>query len=394
MKIALVNTGMPLGGTTTATLFLMAGLKQLGVLAKVFSLSQSNPLEHEFARLQIPVYCCDDRKLIFEDRLADVLSQVRDFEPSCVIAGLAPPAFEVLRYVPEGIFRIGMLQDHHPQVYKLAQTYRRFLDHFAAVSRTIKNEMAGKYPEFPCSYLPYGVAFDPGDRRMPNAQEPLKILYFGRLYQIQKQVRMLPDIWRALKKQGIPSRWTIMGEGPEESFLREEMAEGIQAGEIAFSPPIFDRKEISRVIGGHDIFLLCSLHEGLPLALLEAMGQGLVPVCGDIPSLAHGVISHDNGFLVTQNEPAAYAKAIGGLHHDRALLEQMSARAHETVGQDYTALAMARRYVGLIEKHAPSGGLPLWAASFSPYPPLGMERTWFMTPQLLPLRRLYKRLRS
>src|SRR5271156_3449470 len=149
---------MQWGGTTTATLFLMSGLKQLGVPAKVFSLSRGNPLEQEFARLEIPVYCCDDRKLIFEDRLADVLPRLRDFEPSCVIAGLAPPAFEILRYVPEGIFRMGMLQDHHPGVYQLAETYRRFIDCFVAVSPTIKNEMVGKYPEFPCSYLPYGVA--------------------------------------------------------------------------------------------------------------------------------------------------------------------------------------------------------------------------------------------
>ena len=385
---------MPLGGTTTATLFLMAGLQQLGVPVKIFSLSRGNPLEHEFARLQIPVCCCDDRKLIFEDRLADVLPELRAFEPSCVIAGLAPPAFEILRYVPEGVFRIGMLQDHHPAVYKLAQTYQRFVDHFAAVSSTIKSEMAGKYPEIPCSYLPYGILLERGECRRPAAQQPLRILYFGRLYQIQKQVRMLPEIWRALKQQGIPSRWTILGEGPEESFLREEMAEGIRSGEIVFSLPIFNREEISRVIGDHDVFLLCSLHEGLPLALLEAMGHGLVPVCGDISSLANGVISPDNGFLVAQNDPVAYAKAIGGLHHDRALLEQMSAQARETVVQDYTAVAMARRYVELIEKYASRETPSPWAATFTPQPPLGMEATWFMAPALRPLRRLFKRLRT
>ena len=394
MKVALINTSMPLGGTTTASLYLMAGMQELGVSAKVFCLSRSNALEHEFSRHKIPIYCCDERKLIFEDRLADVLNQLRAFEPTCVIAGLAPPAFEMLRYVPEGVFRIGMLQDDHPGVYLVAEIYRQFVDHFAAVSRVIKNKMADSHPKLPCSYLPYGILLESDERTLPEEQEPLRVVYFGRLYQIQKQVRMLPAIWRALKENGIPSRWTIVGEGPEEPFLREEFAEGIRTGEVIFSPPIYDRREISSIIVAHDVFLLCSVHEGLPLALLEAMGHGLVPVCGDIPSLAHGVISSKNGFLVTQSEPVAYAEAIGTLHRDRARLREMSSAAHDTIRPEYTAVAMARRYVELIRQHGSKENTFSWPANFYPKAPLRTEKNWFMNPNLRPFRRLYKRLRS
>jgi len=393
MRVALVNTSLPFGGTTTFSLFLALGLRELGVSVRIFSLGRDHPMESEFDRLDVPVYRCDDRKLIFEDRLADVLGQLRAYAPSCVIAGLGPPAFEILRYVPDGIFRIGMLQDHHSGVYKLVQTYRPYVDHFAAVSRTIKVEVAEKYPEVSCRYLPYGIRMGNTECRSSKANQPIKILYFGRLYQTQKQVRMFPEIWRALREQGIPFQWTILGEGPEEPFLRKELVEGVQAGEIVFSSPIHDRRELSHVVAAHDIFLLCSAHEGLPLALLEAMGHGLVPVCGDIPSLAQGAISADNGFLVPQGDPGAYARAIGDLHRDRPLLERMSARSKVIFDQEYTHVAMARRYLELMETDAPREAIAWPAASF-PQPPLGMEKALYMNPKLLPLRRLYKRLRS
>jgi glycosyltransferase involved in cell wall biosynthesis len=394
MKIALVHTEMPLGGTTTASIFLISGLQQFGVTVKVFSLSKKNPLEAEFTRLGIPVFCCDDRKLIFEDRLAALLEELRDFAPSCVIAGLAPPAFEVLRYVPESIFRIGLLQDHHPQVYQMAERYHRFVDCFGAVSSTIKSEMDTRFPNLRCSFLPYGVPVDPKRQRKSALDGSLKVLYFGRLAQTQKQVRRLPDIWRSLKSCKIPSKWTILGEGPESDFLRQSMAEGIESHEISFSAPIFDRNKLSDVIGAHDIFLLCSIHEGLPLALLEAMGQGLVPVCGDIPSLANGVITLENGFLVKQDEAAAYAEAIGLLHQTRPLLENMSVHARDTILKDYTEVAMARRYLALIEGQDKPREGHLWTESpFKPRAPLGMENVLYMSSHLVPLRRLIRRFR-
>jgi glycosyltransferase involved in cell wall biosynthesis len=206
---------------------------------------------------------------------------------------------------------------------------------------------------------------------------------------------MFPEIWRALRAQGISFQWTILGEGSEEAYLRESMAEGVRAGEIVFSPPIFDRQKLSHMIAAHDIFLLCSLHEGLPLALLEAMGHGLVPVCGDVPSLRNGAITPDNGLMVLQNDPHAYARAIASLHRDRPLLERMSAQSLALFERDYTAVAMARRYIDVIEQHRDAhAGAPSWPASFSPQPPFGMEKSWHMASSLLPLRRLFKRLKS
>jgi glycosyltransferase involved in cell wall biosynthesis len=53
-----------------------------------------------------------------------------------------------------------------------------------------------------------------------------------------------------------------------------------------------------RVLAENDIFLLPSKYEGLPMALLEAMAAGCVPVVSDVGSVSTVVEDGVNGYLV------------------------------------------------------------------------------------------------
>jgi len=96
----------------------------------------------------------------------------------------------------------------------------------AAVSRTIEQTLAAM-PEFarvPIGYLPYGVPMpEPRDDPGPDGRLPLRIVYLGRLDQLQKRVRLFPEILRQLEASGVPFHWTIAGEGPERAFLQSVM---------------------------------------------------------------------------------------------------------------------------------------------------------------------------
>ena len=97
------------------------------------------------------------------------------------------------------------------------------------------------------------------------------------------------------------------------------------------------------------IYVLASIHEGGPLTLLESMALGLVPVCGDIPCLVQEVITEANGFRVPRANADANAGAIGKLHADRDLWEQMSRAASAAIVADFSADAMAHRYLTFLE---------------------------------------------
>src|SRR2546425_916038 len=107
LRMALVSGGLKLGGSTTFLCNLAGELLRRGIPARVFSFERENPLASDFERLNIPVSCQDDRRVIFEDRLRAILLELRSFKPAVVLGCLSATSFEVLRYMPPGVLRFG-----------------------------------------------------------------------------------------------------------------------------------------------------------------------------------------------------------------------------------------------------------------------------------------------
>jgi glycosyltransferase involved in cell wall biosynthesis len=391
MRVALVSGGLPFGGTTTFCMFLATGLKELGVPVEVFSFTCEHPLAPEFSELDIPVHIEDQRRRIFEDRMAGIYAELKKFQPTAVFAVLGSEAFELFRYLPKDVFRVAMVHDHFQPIYDMLQNYRAFYDEIVVVAKNIEAHVKEILPGTPCTYLQHGIFLNGADRvRRANPNQPLKIIFFGRLDQASKGVRIFPEIWRELKMLQFPFQWTIHGTGPDEGFLRAHLAEAEKNGEVIFSKPVV-HKELGNIIRAHDVYLLTSIHEAGPLTLLEAMGYGLVPVCGDIPCLLQEVITPENGFRVPPKDVASYVAAIAKFNRDRELLEKMSKRARATVETGFTEEAMARRYVDYLQAIPKVPFIP-WPDRIAVKPMLQMEKSIFFHPAFRVLRRIAKRL--
>jgi len=350
----------------------------------VCSFTTNNPLAADLSRLGIPCHLQNERR-IFEDRLVSVLRQVAQFRPTVVIANLSTPSYEVLRYLPDGIFRIAMAQSHDPGVYKQLQCYSNVVDMAVGVSQTIRDTIAA-LPGFSnkrVEYLPYGVPMPPNLEREPRT-DPLRILYFGRLDREQKRVHLFPQILDALEASGIPFHWTIAGAGTEERLLKETMRTKSPRQTLSF-PGKFSYSEIPGLLSSHDVFLLASDYEGLPLSLLEAMGRGLVPVVTDLESGIRDVVNESNGFRVPVNDVPAYARAIITLHNDRGLLARLSTAAHAHVSQRYAATAVADKWLEMLHTVPPR--TCQWPASWRIKPILASPSPWRFHPLLRPVRR-------
>ena len=80
-----------------------------------------------------------------------------------------------------------------------------------------------------------------------------------------------------------------------------------------------------------DVFVLPTRFEGFPVALVEAMGAGLVPVVSDIESGVPEIVDAGTGERPPTGDVTAFADAIARLDRDRTRLEAMSAAARQTV---------------------------------------------------------------
>ena len=372
MRIAFVTSGLPLGGSATFTLFLAAALRRLDVPTEVFSFTAYHPLAKEFSAAGVVVHTEDEQWLIYEDRLQNLYAKLHAFQPTVVFAILGAESFEFLRYLPAGVLRIGVFHDRLSPPHIFGPRYRRVLDHLVVVAPYLKEAMRKVDPDLPCTYLVHGVPISSAAPRSPNLKDPLRLLYYGRLENISKGVRIFPEIVTALKRRQIPFAWTIHGYGPEEQFLKEALALDVQQGQVRFSQPVGYEK-LPEIIRNHDVYLLASTNEGGPLTLLESMSLGLVPVCGDIPSLIQEVITVENGFRVPRDEPDAYAAAIFKLHTDRKLLESMSQASKITITTEFSAEAMARRYICFLQSLPAATKGSTWMKRIRPRPVLSQS---------------------
>ena len=372
MRIAFVTGHMELGGSTNFMLFLAAALRRKGVPTEVFSFSADHPLASEFAEAGVTVHTTDEHRLIYEDRLQQIYARLCVFRPTAVFAVLGAVSFEMLRYLPEGVARIGIFHDRTGQPHNIGPRYRGSFDHLVVIAAYLREEMRRIDPQIPCTYLAHGIPLPNGvlPRRALDRSAPLRLLYYGRFENATKGVRLFPEIVAVLKYRQIPFCWTIHGYGPEEKFLKTSLAKDVRSGRVRFSSPI-PYEQLPALIRQHDVYLLTSINEGGPLTLLESMALGLVPVCGDIPGLVQEVITPANGFRVSRAEADAYARALAMLHADRDLLEQMSCAARAAIVADFSADAMAGRYLAFLEAHKFSTADVHWPGTVRVKPILG-----------------------
>lgn len=124
------------------------------------------------------------------------------------------------------------------------------------------------------------------------------------------------------------------------------------------------RTDIPDVLSALDVFVLPSLWEGLPLALLEAMATGLPVVATRVGGNPEVVIHGETGILVPPNDPRALAQAVHTLHDPSPRMRMGQAgkarvREHFSAGQIVPKMealyAQALREKGIQQDRSASG---------------------------------------
>ena len=245
------------------------------------------------------------RKLIYEDRLQLAYSEIAALQPPAVLACLGSDSFEVLRALPQGVVRLGVIQSDDPAPYQMARHFAPWLDAMVGVSEVIQRQLA-KEPfanRMRIEYIPYGINFA-AERIRPvrDSNQPVRIIYVGRMIEIQKRVSRLFELAGILASRGEKFEFTFAGSGPELA-AGKEMLKGLANARFLGDVP---NAEIGALLRANDVFVLLSDYEGLPLSLLEAMSEGLAPVVSDLES---GMRE-----MVTNTRPRGRCASSGGCH--------------------------------------------------------------------------------
>lgn len=98
-----------------------------------------------------------------------------------------------------------------------------------------------------------------------------------------------------------------------------------------------------------DVFVMPSYFEGLPMALLECMSYGVVPVVTPVGSIPQVVTNGINGLLTKVKDIGSIVEAIKNLADDRPLLYSMGQKARTTILNNFSTEEYIRKLNMLYE---------------------------------------------
>ena len=139
-----------------------------------------------------------------------------------------------------------------------------------------------------------------------------------------------------LARQGLRPRVHLLGDGPQLASQRA-LAERLALNHVCFEG---DVDNVAERLAGHQVFVLLSDHEGLPISILEAMRAGLSIVASRLPGVQE-LVDDGQSALLVDNDPAALAQTLTRLLGDASLREQLGAQARARFEREFSPQHMA-----------------------------------------------------
>jgi glycosyltransferase involved in cell wall biosynthesis len=237
--------------------------------------------------------------------------------------------FNAIRYFAQSIPKILILHNTMVAVYRAARSVRDYVNATVAISQRVEQDLVSSYGfrGRRMTLIPNGIelpAYPPRTFNEPAVH--VRILVHGRIGHAQKGVMWVPEI---LARLAPIQNWdcTISGDGSDLSRLRQRVIEKGLGDRVTFTGWT-PHQDVPALMSRHDILLFPSKYEGYPLALIEAMAAGCVPVASRLPGITDFIIQEGvNGLLFSIGNVRAAADLLANLVSDPVRLSSLSHQA-------------------------------------------------------------------
>ncbi len=180
--------------------------------------------------------------------------------------------------------------------------------------------------------LPRGLdteLFHPGRRdseffeKFGASNGEVRLLYVGRISR-EKDLDVLADAYRRLRKEGLPVRLFVVGHGPYSEALANSLPDAFFTGYLRGT-------ELAAAYASSDIFVFPSTTDTFGNVILEAQASGLPVVVSDSGGPKELVAHKANGLITRSHNVQDFTEAIRTLVTDQPLRERMANSARDSV---------------------------------------------------------------
>lgn len=231
----------------------------------------------------------------------------------------------------------------------LDRFFLRFFDRIIAVSSSVEKKLCDSgVAHHKITTIPNGVDIDrfspaePDDKLRKDlriANDDVVVGTVGRLSREKGHVYFLKAAAKVLEKYP-HTVFILVGEGP----LGQELRRDFPSSKILFLGPRYD---VERFYSLMDLFVLPSLTEGLPMALLEAMASAKPVIATTVGSVPSALGRETAQAIVPPGDEIALYKAMVYFFENRDIAKKVGVEYRNRVVKNFSAANMAEQYLSV-----------------------------------------------
>lgn len=196
-------------------------------------------------------------------------------------------------------------------------------------------QIAEIIPAHPVYLLPNAIILNSFDdiaqQRFANPQQKdvVRILYLGYLGKEKGTYDLIKAAGQVARRNARVEFHLVGGEmvsGGRQELLELVAKSGLKDA-VIIHPPAYDDEKMS-FFRQADIFVYPSYHEGMPMAIIEAMASGLPVVASKVGGIPDMIQEGKNGLLVPPGKPDELAEALVKVIDDPALRTSMQRQSN------------------------------------------------------------------
>jgi len=292
-----------------------------------------------------------------QERVRWILQRLAHSPPDVFVPNLVIPGYYAARWASQaGIPTVGVLHSDDDFHWALVECFgygdpEFRLSAFVCVSeyleRTVKPRVGGEVAVY---RIGYGAPDSPQRVNLPGKM--FRLTYVGRFVQEQKRILDVAAACCRVVREIPGVEAVLYGDGPLRREVKRNLAKDV-ADRIELAGRVEPIELQSRLLGCHSILLL-SDYEGLPIALMEAMACGVVPICFDIRSGIGELVKHEKTGLVVRDRSDGVVTAVKRLRDDLDLWRKLSQGARDKARTECSIRASALKWGQLLRELAES----------------------------------------
>ena len=197
-------------------------------------------------------------------------------------------------------------------------------------------------------YIPNGVDPDFWKREENTVLEKkskITFLFVGRLEEEKGLVYLIGAV-RRLRSDMKDFTVQFVGDGSQRPHL-EKLVDSYNLGRYIQFTGTMHQKELKNIYNHSDIFILPSLHEGMPLTLLEAWASSLPVIITNVGSIPDICVNMENAWIIEPGNETELYEGMIVLSRSKELRNRLGRNGMMTIQKNYSWSSVAQKIVHL-----------------------------------------------